>query len=609
MMTNDDFTVVLGGHSAAAGHGNHFQQSYMMQFHKVMEPIFARLGVKLITRNIARGGLGTLQDGLASGSIYGDKVDMILWDSGMTEPEGYAVDLFHRQALIGGDRPPVLVGYRNFPSFKALYRDLDADIMYIGSGMVGIPETEDEKQVESLPWAAQNLKCQKDVSYLCTDKKFKFRTTCWVARDDVKPPTQQASAAGSQVGWHPGFREHQLKGRVIAMVVLEALLDAVNTWLDAVVMDGPPLSDQYWHVTDYYLNIQSKARDESKVGSCKELSKFMNPLVCTTPLNGRSEFTPRADPDKTSIISLLKPAGKDKYIPSITEKLLYEGPDVTNPSLQVPDGEVDVLAIVSNRRRQLLDSDLSTVISNNQSETVQHGGNYIEADDESKVFDLEKDPNSLSIATQSLSHPHTNSALRRRTTGTIVPGLGWEHSHNAFAGQCDGTYSAICDRSPSSNCLLYGHHDVRSGIVGGSLSGWLVMNIPNVKKGFIMIKMETFHRDNENPITKGWTEENNGQEEEPQDRHRQLDDSKYVYPPGMMFDFAIDGVVTTWNAKEFKNVHRKRAQRVCELFTLLDDRNFEKKNGESTEVAIRIRGCPNHSYQWCTFILTHVYWA
>lgn len=54
IMTNDTFTVVLGGHSAAAGHGNHFHQNYMMQFHKVMAPVFARLGVKLITRNVRK---------------------------------------------------------------------------------------------------------------------------------------------------------------------------------------------------------------------------------------------------------------------------------------------------------------------------------------------------------------------------------------------------------------------------------------------------------------------------------------------------------------------------------------------------------------------------
>ena len=54
----------------------------MMQFHKVMYPIFARLGVKLITRNVGQGGLGTIQAGIGSGGIYGDEIDVLLWDSG-----------------------------------------------------------------------------------------------------------------------------------------------------------------------------------------------------------------------------------------------------------------------------------------------------------------------------------------------------------------------------------------------------------------------------------------------------------------------------------------------------------------------------------------------
>eukprot|EP00980_Cylindrotheca_fusiformis_P009916 scaffold2194_cov130-Cylindrotheca_fusiformis.AAC.12 len=79
MMTSDTFTVVMGGNSA--GQGNHFRQSYMMQFHKVLEPIFARLGVKLITRNAGMDGLGTIHNGLGSGSIYGDEVDLLIWDA------------------------------------------------------------------------------------------------------------------------------------------------------------------------------------------------------------------------------------------------------------------------------------------------------------------------------------------------------------------------------------------------------------------------------------------------------------------------------------------------------------------------------------------------
>ena len=57
----------------------------MMQAHKILYPVFARMGVKLITRNMAQGGLGTVQAGMGLGSIYGDDIDLLLWDSGKVE--------------------------------------------------------------------------------------------------------------------------------------------------------------------------------------------------------------------------------------------------------------------------------------------------------------------------------------------------------------------------------------------------------------------------------------------------------------------------------------------------------------------------------------------
>ena len=61
LMTNDEFTVALGGHSAAVGHGNNFWQSYTIQMHEVLEPVFKRLGITLVSRNAAMGGMGTDQ--------------------------------------------------------------------------------------------------------------------------------------------------------------------------------------------------------------------------------------------------------------------------------------------------------------------------------------------------------------------------------------------------------------------------------------------------------------------------------------------------------------------------------------------------------------------
>ena len=82
ILTQDTFRVVLGGHSAAAGHGNHFQQSYALQMQRVLEPVFARLGVTMTAHNLAMGGLGTLQSSLGAADIYSDDVDVLLYDTG-----------------------------------------------------------------------------------------------------------------------------------------------------------------------------------------------------------------------------------------------------------------------------------------------------------------------------------------------------------------------------------------------------------------------------------------------------------------------------------------------------------------------------------------------
>jgi hypothetical protein len=75
MMTNDEFYYVMGGHSAAAGHGNNFHQTYLMEFANIMEPVLHKLGVRLIARNLAMGGLGTLHFSMGANTLYGKDIE------------------------------------------------------------------------------------------------------------------------------------------------------------------------------------------------------------------------------------------------------------------------------------------------------------------------------------------------------------------------------------------------------------------------------------------------------------------------------------------------------------------------------------------------------
>ena len=68
-----------------------------------MGALVARLG------GLDIGGLGTVHNGLASDSIlYGPDVDVLMWDSSMTEKVKASQDLFHRQYILGGKIDPIL---------------------------------------------------------------------------------------------------------------------------------------------------------------------------------------------------------------------------------------------------------------------------------------------------------------------------------------------------------------------------------------------------------------------------------------------------------------------------------------------------------------------
>jgi hypothetical protein len=246
-----------------------------MQCHKVLYPVFARLGVKLITRNMAQGGLGTIQAGLGSGSIYGDEVDLLLWDSGtifglggqcchchkhnlthfclcgciyffslslspldcsgMTEKDNPEhIDIFYRQALLGGNRVPVIWG-GPFELLKMLHQEADVDIGVWGYATDGIIPVESAEQAMQVPFAARYMKCKDDVQDLCNNEP-RFCSTCWIDREDgIKPEAKQLDKPKGQVKWHAGWRSHQLTGRNIAFALLEALQAAVNIWTEGVM--------------------------------------------------------------------------------------------------------------------------------------------------------------------------------------------------------------------------------------------------------------------------------------------------------------------------------------------------------------------------------------
>jgi len=184
---------------------------------------------------------------------------------------------------------------------------------------------------------------------------------------------------------------------------------------------------------------------------------------------------------------------------------------------------------------------------------------------------------------------------------------------------CDGSVDSFCDRGAGNGCLLYGHNDGRNGLLFDGYSGWLVMNLPKVKNGFILVKMECWHSPGDMQKTADWESVNNEGRRRivrassnattstawsTTDTSRHLKAPPPEYCEEFRFEFAIDGKITSYNKEEFLS-HKQDLQRVVETVTLLNDPGYTGGAEKEVEVAIRMAGCGHTK----NFQLTHVYWS
>ena len=659
MITNDEFYVVLGGHSSAAGHGNNFMQSKMMQFHYIMEPVFHRLGMRLISRNMAQGGVGTLGSALAGKDIYGES-SLLIWDSQMTERAAGAHDLFNRQAILSGERVPVLLMPRMHDIEKQtgmLYTWGDGDTTSPRSDFeTGLLEkTKDAVQVETLPYAMRYMSCESGNGNLCKDNE--YNSECWVRRSDYNPPkyVKIEEYVGGRASWHPGHRVHQLIGRKWSLIVLYALEAALDTWNLGIQERGLPLANAYWHVgthvqdTQYkdelpptYTDIRQKLRDyiavsDKEVSECEKLlHKF--PIVCKIAMHGYTEWTPRVLPEERSLRAILK-QGPSGYLPVFDVVNAYDGFDVLPPKWHIPEGQIDVHAIAIATTSPPPDRDTNAIARprDYQGHPSSDDKTKEESDTQKSLFDISKEQhNAMRRLRENLLHfgmegnqlvpilpaNQNRRFLADKDSEEIIPGLGWFYS-GSRCGFCDGSFQSECQRSLDSTCPMKGHSDGRSGLVGDGLSGWLVFEVPNVKEGVIILRMEAWKKANSNKRTEGWTTVDNVDSEDeiingnatlaPSVDHgtRQLN----IPENDFYFDYAINGKVKTMDYDEFISYKKEIAKNVA-LWPLMlppQDKervptrsNDDENKGETVEVAIRLRSTAGRE---ATVSVSHLYYA
>jgi hypothetical protein len=300
---------------------------------------------------------------------------------------------------------------------------------------------------------------------------------------------------------------------------------------------------------------------------------------------------------------------------------IYLGPDVYNPALEPPEGQVNYLAIIENDvhpptdekhiRRQLRSSNVT---------------------DSSPSLPLSTTTNDVLMPAAVISQSTRHRQLLQEHNLTI--GRGWALHISKDDVPCNGTYDSECGRTPTTACLLSGQNDGKGGLVFDSLSGWLLLRF-KVQHGIIMIKLETWLHGNHkggwtsvesSELTEGWTKENNKGVLETTTTLNQWNNNttkqknatgfakkrkgvSSMAPalcPEFRFQFAINGQIQSWTKEEFL---RKRLflHWTVEAWTLLDDPTFSSGNNDGTEVilGIRMQGCKRLN----SMKLTHVFWA
>merc|ERR1712151_512670 len=116
------------------------------------------------------------------------------------------------------------------------------------------PDSDKVEDADSIPFALRYYKCSGKIESggSCSTNKYDTNRFC---KDRIK----------GQVGWHPGWKDHKIKGRLIGLYLLHILYQSIINLVDKPVDDLPlylqqlineeKLEKDYYkqHVTNFIL--------------------------------------------------------------------------------------------------------------------------------------------------------------------------------------------------------------------------------------------------------------------------------------------------------------------------------------------------------------------
>ena len=255
-----NFVFGIGGPSTAAGHGNLFSQSYGAVLEASLQPIFEALGIHFYAKNYARSAVDSgPQFAMCMNAIFGNELDIVSWDFAITDGIRYSdYELYAQRAGMHRGKPILF-------SFNPQHKKIDHYLEPAGMARFIIapnvtskfPQSDDleESELLALPRGVRYFHCKNDKE-LCLDHKWNTTLAC--------PDKNKVSG---QVSWHKGWKDHLLKGHLLASFLIESIVDALDELGNSatnistdpseseVPLVSPSISKEY---LDFLLSLEAK---------------------------------------------------------------------------------------------------------------------------------------------------------------------------------------------------------------------------------------------------------------------------------------------------------------------------------------------------------------
>jgi hypothetical protein len=224
------FVWSTGGHSAAAGHGNLYNESYTAFLERGIRNVFTSIGMDFVGRNYAMGGMDSAPNlALCNEAVYGTDADVISWDFGMTDGGAHwKTTLFANRAGVHVNRPAhvsINMAGRNYKSRVNALKVAEQDGVptlhlvpsYEDQVVKGAPDVfgMPQDKVDKIGEYARYYKCKGAIEkeQPCQERKY---------NENICPERK------FKASWHPGWRQMALTGNLLALFLAETMIEATK---------------------------------------------------------------------------------------------------------------------------------------------------------------------------------------------------------------------------------------------------------------------------------------------------------------------------------------------------------------------------------------------